>query len=60
MLILETKEQILIEDPDWSNIKEDVCKIRDNNETGEIVLKFVHGRMVQHYYTKSTLHNIKE
>ena len=60
MLILETKEQILIEDPDWTGIKEDVCKIRDNNETGEIVLKYIHGVLRQHYYTKSTLHNTKE
>jgi hypothetical protein len=58
MLILETKE--IIEDRDWFNIKEDVNKIRDNNETGEIILKYVHGVLKQHYYTKSTLHNIKE
>jgi hypothetical protein len=58
MLILETKE--FIEDRDWADIKEDVQKIRDNNETGEITLKYVHGVLKQHYYTKSTLHNTKE
>ena len=60
MLILETKEQILVEDPDWADIKEDVLKIRENNESGEIVMKYVHGVLKRHIYAKSKLHNTKE
>jgi hypothetical protein len=58
--LLEEERDRLKEDTDWAGIKDDIRKIRDNNETGEIVLKYVHGVLKQHYYTKSTFHNKNE